>query len=113
GQGVRFRNPPTSHRQKTERAPDFSGARKTIKILMRSLHLGCATTALFFAAAALSLGTFAFAADARLLVKSPLLHLFEDALLGQLAFEHSHRLIKRAFDPYFHSPPSVQTYPSV
>ena len=83
----------------------ISGSLVGVPNLMVTLQM---TTPLLFTPTALSLGTFAFAADARLLVKSPLLHLFEDALLGQLAFEHPHRLIKRAFDPNFHSPPSVR-----
>src|SRR5579864_3416112 len=64
-----------------------------------------ATAALFFAAAALGFGALALAADTGLLVKSPLLHLLEYSLLGELALEHPHRLIERAFNPDFHRPP--------
>gem|GEM_PF-5070493 len=66
-----------------------------------------AAAALFLAAAALSFGTFALAADAGLLVKSPLLHFLEYPLLGELALEHAHRLIEGAFNSNFHSSPEV------
>ena len=69
------------------------------------LESGGATAALFFAAAALGFGALAFAADTGLLVKSPLLHLLEHSLFGELALEHPHRLIERAFNPDFHRPP--------
>jgi hypothetical protein len=69
------------------------------------LENGGATAALFFAAAALGFGALAFTADTGLLVKSPLLHLLEHSLFGELALEHPHRLIERAFNPDFHRPP--------
>jgi len=60
---------------------------------------------LLFAATTLGFGTFTFAADTRLFVECPLLHLLENAFFGQFALEDTHRLVERTFDPDLHKPP--------
>src|SRR5208283_2461137 len=99
--GVPLVQDATGHRRMAARwSKDLEG-----KSGKRKLHRGGAAATLFFATAALSLGALALAADAGLLVESPLLHFFEYALFRKLALEHAHCLVERTVYTNLHTPP--------